>query len=86
MVKGYIYLTTIIGILIWFFIGFILWIPVILIGISNFFFDVFKSTLGNSTVDSDSNIRLRNKIDMYPRGFRNFEIILDTYKTYGNNN
>jgi hypothetical protein len=85
MALFYIYLTSIVGQAIWLIIGLVLWIPILLLGISNFFYEVLRSSLSGNSISADTNIRLKNKIDIYPRGFRNFNLIIKLYESNGDN-
>lgn len=86
MIKLYIKISSIVGMIIWFFIGFIIWIPVLLVGTSNYCIEVMKTSLNGTFVNSNITTSLKNKINMYPRGFRNFELIIKSYSTYHDNN
>lgn len=79
MEKIYIHFSSYLGMLIWFILGFIIWIPAILIGTSNYSYEVIRSSLNGTSISPDTVISLKNKIDMYPRGFRNFELIIKSY-------
>lgn len=86
MVRLYIGISSLVGSIIWLIIGFIIWIPILLIATSNFCFAVLRSSLDNNPIDPDTGTILKNKIDMYPRGFRNFELIVKSYSKYHDNN
>lgn len=79
MEKSYILFSSFLGMFIWLIFGFIIWIPTILIGTSNYCYEVVRSSLSGTLIDSDSITSLKNKIDMYPRGFKNFELIIKSY-------
>lgn len=85
MVKAYIIITTVVGQFIWLTIGLVFWIPILLVAISNFFYAVLKESLVDASISSDVNTRLKNKINMYSRGFKNFSIIAKSFKKYGDN-
>jgi len=86
MEKFYIKFSSYFGMFIWFFIGFIIWIPAIMIGTSNYCYEVIQSSLNGSVISSDTITSLRNKLDMYQRGFRNFELIIKSYSENHDNN
>jgi len=86
MVKLYIQISSIVGMIIWFFVGFVIWVPILLIGASNYCFDIMRASLNGTSIDSDVIIALRNKTDMYSRGFRNFELIIKSYSMKNESN
>lgn len=77
MVKAYITVATYIGIIVWSIVGLIVWIPVLFYATSTFCLAVTVASLKGQPIDPDANIELKNKIDMYPRGFKNFELVLE---------
>ena len=86
MEKFYVHFATFLGMFLWFIIGFIIWIPVLLIGTSNYCYEVVRSSLTGTFINDDTITTLKNKIDMYPRGFRNFELIIKSYSKNHDNN
>jgi|AntAceMinimDraft_9_1070365.scaffolds.fasta_scaffold132365_2 hypothetical protein len=86
MIRFYIGISSLVGALIWLIVGFTIWIPVLLVATSNFCFAIIRSSLENNPVDPDVMIILKNKIDMYSRGFRNFELIVNSYPKYHEDN
>ena len=85
MVKTYIKIATYAGILVWSVVGLIVWIPVLFYATSNYCIAVFAASLKGQPTHKDEEFVLRNKIEMYPRGFKNFELVL-TKATYNENN
>ncbi len=86
MVKTYIIFSSLVGMLIWLIVGFIAWIPILLVGTSNFCFEVIRSSLNGEQIDRDTIITLKNKIDIYPRGFKNFELIISSHSKHHDSN
>lgn len=86
MGKIYIHFASYFGMLVWSIIGFLIWIPVLLVETSTYCYDVIQCSFNGTSVGAETITSLKNKIDMYPRGFRNFELIIKSYsKNYDSN-
>lgn len=64
------------GMLVWSILGFGIWIIVLLIGITSYFTEIVKAAIQNTKVPNDEEIRMKNKIQMYMRGFSNFKTVI----------
>lgn len=62
--------------IVWAILGFIVWIPVLLFGTSNYCFQVASASFSGEVIDKSAEEKMRYRINMYYRGFQNFNLIL----------
>lgn len=79
MKKLYVCMSSYFGMLLWLFVGFLVWIPLLLLETSKYCYDIILSTVNGTSMSPNTVNSLKNKIGMYYRGFKNLKSVIITY-------